>query len=628
MAKGCAAKNYNIEMYEEHITEYFASQRSLRRQMKEKATSSLGRTIGSVAKRIEPFDPYAKDGDSDNKLQDGSIHERPVSKVKLATPSGSYSRISDSLIDQSMSGDEIEPEQAEYAELIDSAILEQIEVALGYRNPKDVEATKTITESFETPFGAKTPSSTFIIKKAIEKYNIDYGTDFSLENLIADLIEEVPEYSEFDVKIKGHFLLLDKSKRKISLIQHRSRNYKYGDKSVMGGEIRANRSDWLDNLTPEQIASLVVPDNEDDAFEIYLDMTYGNSADLIRGDDQVLEKAKLIFGLYTKNISFSTVIDEDGNEKLLSTKPASSGRTDDVRASLERMLMDRPEFLEAVRKLGMPPVLVFDIDDEGDQKIKNNLSTIGAWYNYNSSFIAFPTNSLDSLNKNSITYESIQGKIGRGEPISVLDELRAVATVTLEKGIAHEWGHYLHHMIRRSYKRENGVTNQSLIGINKSGYEKYNKVIEKLKEIGLNLTSESRINPKNGIGLRIDDDQLISEIEKNRNAIMVSAKEFADQIFDITEKLVSGQISRSEARSLINEVMSSAKRGGIIAAPTMYGASSPHEQFAELISFFFSGPLSRRVMSPESVSFLTNALSTILPIGFSKIDRSIIKAEE
>ncbi len=628
MARGCAAKNYNIEMYEEHITEYFASPRSLRRQMKEKSASRLGRTIGSVAKRIEPFDPNAEDGDNDMKVQDGSIHERPASKAGATLSSGSYSRISDSLMDKSMSGEEIEPDQAEYADLIDSAILEQIEVALGYRNPKDTEATKTIIENFDSPLGAKKPSSTFIIKEAIEKYNIDYGTDFSLENLIADLIEEMPEYSEFDMKIKGHFFLLDKSQRKISLRQHQSRNYKYGDQSVMGGEIRANRSDWLDNLTPEQIASLVVPENRDDAFEIYLDMTYGNSADLIRGNDQVLEKAKSMFDFYTKNTSFSTIVDKDGNQKLLNTKPASSGRTDDVRASIERMLMDRPEFLEAIRKLGMPPVLVFDVDDEGDKDIKKNLDTIGAWYSYNSSFIAFPTNSLDLLNENSITYESIQGKIGRGEPISALDELRAVMTLTLEKGISHEWGHYLHHMIRRSYKRENGVTNKSLIGINKSGYEKYNKAINNLKEIALNLTTESRINPANGIGLRIDDNQLIEKIEKNRNVLMNNARDFADQIFDVAVKLTSREINSSEARSMINEIMSSAKSGGVIAAPTKYGASSSHEQFAELISFFFSGPLSRKVMSPESVSFLTNALSTILPIGFSKIDRSIITAEE
>lgn len=55
------------------------------------------------------------------------------------------------------------------------------------------------------------------------------------------------------------------------LKEHRAKDYKYGDKSVLGGEIRKTTNTWLRGLSSEQMAKVLVPSNRDEHFQMWLD---------------------------------------------------------------------------------------------------------------------------------------------------------------------------------------------------------------------------------------------------------------------------------------------------------------------------------------------------------------------
>jgi len=55
------------------------------------------------------------------------------------------------------------------------------------------------------------------------------------------------------------------------LREHRAKDYKYGDKSVLGGEIRKTTNTWLRGLSSEQMAKVLVPSNREEHFQMWLD---------------------------------------------------------------------------------------------------------------------------------------------------------------------------------------------------------------------------------------------------------------------------------------------------------------------------------------------------------------------
>lgn len=626
MARGCAAKNYNIEMYEEQINEYFESPRSLRRQFKEKAASGLGRTIGSVAratKRVVPFDPNAVNADGDLTVQDGTIWERPATPgLASGSKPNRQPRLADDLFEKDLAGEAPRDGQIEAAELIDAAIFEQMQIAVGEINPKQAEATKELTSSFETKPGTKKPSQIFVIKNALEKYNIEFGTDFDLESIILGLIDENPEYENSDLKIKGHFFASSRTKDKFSLKKHQSNQYKYGDRSALGGEIRATRSDWLDGLTPTQIASIVVPSNAEEAFEIYLDLIYGSDADFIRNSELELELAKSLFDINMNNVALEGVVDDEGNPKPIKTSAAYESEVDGIRASLVSMLENNQEFFAAVQKLGIPPIIPMDMYSDSDPVIADKITKINGWYVGETGFIGIPTENVFRLQFSGEKVQTLVEKLKSGEEIRIAEQLNLVSRSTLEKTITHEWGHYIHHMARRLFRRENGVNNMSIMG-QRMGFKKYNPVFKKLTDISLALTSPRRINNPNGGNLVVADQNILASLEAKRKVIMENAKEFSQMIFNIVSQLNRKEIDEETAKQMFQELMSFAKSGEIISAPTRYGASAPQEQFAELISFFFGGPLFRNLLSPDAAEFMKEAFSEILPKGFDELDANI-----
>lgn len=67
------------------------------------------------------------------------------------------------------------------------------------------------------------------------------------------------------------------------LQRHRARDYSYGEKSELGGEVRRSSGNWLRGMTNSQMAKLLVPESNDQYFEMWLD----DFAPTARGDERI-----------------------------------------------------------------------------------------------------------------------------------------------------------------------------------------------------------------------------------------------------------------------------------------------------------------------------------------------------
>ena len=583
--------------------------------------SALNGEYDIVSKRVRARDIYTS---GDSWLEWG--YEKDVTP-RRGLASGGSPRIAENLFfRKEIENEDIPADQIEIAEVIDSAILEQVQIATGEISPKQAEATNTLMEIYKPDRGQ--PSGLSSLRKAIKKYNYDYGEQESIEEIVADIIEEDPKYEQFDLSIKSHFFVLDDSKQRVSMEQHRSRNYSYGDKSALGGFIRANKSNWLEGLSSDQISKLVVPNSIDDAFEIYLDMTYADFADMVRNNDEKMEAAKEIFKSIILSYNDPLIKREDGSPKEIKLIPPTEKQIEKTRNQLKQFLDQRPEMLEAVRKLGMPPIFPSTFDDGGDEEAAKILAGIGGSYNYNASIISIPTTSFEILDAGTKNVSQIEKRMEEGKPISAALDIVGVISPSFQKSISHEWGHYLQHMIRRAYRQKNNQYNVSELNLSKTGYQKYSKLIDGLTDIALTLTNPELINKNRTGRLVVDDNEMLAKMNENREQIMREATEYSQKVLRVFNELRKKNISGAEARAQINTILNDAKTSNVIAAPSTYGSMSSHEQFAELISFFFSGPSSRRLMSPAAIEMLKSAFSQIIPSDFDKVDKKVIAEDE
>lgn len=65
---------------------------------------------------------------------------------------------------------------------------------------------------------------------------------------------------------------LDTTRQRARLAKHRSRDYSYGDTNELdGGPVRRSNAKWLKGMTAKQMSKLLVPESEDQYFEMWLD---------------------------------------------------------------------------------------------------------------------------------------------------------------------------------------------------------------------------------------------------------------------------------------------------------------------------------------------------------------------
>lgn len=85
--------------------------------------------------------------------------------------------------------------------------------------------------------------------------------------------------------------------RKPDIKKHQAREYKYGDSSELGGEIRRTRADWMRGMTPKQMSTLLVPKSMDE----YLDMLIDDFAPGGRDVPEYVRKFKGMYTAYMEN---------------------------------------------------------------------------------------------------------------------------------------------------------------------------------------------------------------------------------------------------------------------------------------------------------------------------------------
>lgn len=634
MARDYAAKNYNIDMYEEHITENFESPRAFRHAMRTKAAPKLGRTIGAAAKagkRVVPYDPNARNADKDKTVQDGTIWERPAvpdlpnamgkltessaakrrEKKASGLSSGSKSSLFDRLVDREIDGGEEIPEKwFEAAETIDAAVVEQIEIAIGVKNPNDAVFSKELSDEYKVPAGKKKPSLQYILKNALDNFNNDTGSDVGLPEIIARIMEETPQYTLFDSKIKGYFFASDATREAHAIQLHKRKKYKYGDRSALdGSEIRPTSTDWLKGLSPKQIAEIIVPESLDEAFEIHLDLSIGKSeADRLRNNT-----GQYLIARASYKQTVTTIY--ESNKKTINFTEASPDEMKKVRDFVEKTLAENPMYLSAVHKFGTPPILAVKPVNE-DEVTPEKL--IG-WYSPSGYSIMFPTTSFEHLETSDEILNDARN-IGNAEN-SIESQYGIFKSSTSARAVTHEWAHYLQDLaLGRIGQKNNGTRFQSGI--------KYDSGLDDVGNLAKLLTDQvSRDSVK--VTLSQDEAEMTAKIMQQAKDYNSDLREVMSEVEELVLKLTFGigEIDKdidpvSEMNDLekeISEIIDTYDSLGIISAPSFYSTKSESEQFAEMIAFFMSGPEHRSLLTPTTIKELEAIFSSV--IAKSKIQK-------
>lgn len=624
-------------MYEEHISENFASPRAFRHAMRSKAAPKLGRTIGAAAragKRVVPFDPNARNADGDLTVQDGTIWERPatpnvqipnVGTEKLSNnettkgendvpdglSSGKSVTLSDRLIDREIDDEEdIPAEWYELAGLIDDAIMEQIKLTTGEITPDLATATLQLVNNYEAPPGKRKPSALHIIKNALDRFNEDTGENKKLEELVSDAIDSSPTFVEHDAKIRNHFFSSDRSRLEFNTRAHKQKDYKYGERSVITGrEIRSDSTDWLSGLTPRQIARLVVPESIEDAYDIFLDYKHGRKdAELARAAADYRSQVALF-----RRDALTTFV---GKSKI---KMVESGdeEKEKLRNLIEKILTDNPEFLAAVHKFGMPPIL--PVTPEYGMV---GLQDLVGWYTPAHRMIFFQADGIDEALGND---EFLDGLIASGvDPNSVEAQLTRMTHIGSTRMISHEWAHYLQDTIQDKSRQQNGLK--------KSGSVKYDVDLDDIAKLGHALASQIW---RDGAKIQIAPEQLSISPRIMQEARSYSG-DFAAIIADFhalwAKNIISALKSDAEPvdpvenankiKDLENRLaraIRDSEARGVIAAPTRYGTINESEQFAELVSFFISGPETRALLTPTARKEMEELFKSVLSKDYKSV---------
>jgi DNA polymerase III epsilon subunit-like protein len=321
--------------------------------------------------------------------------------------------------------DDADDERLQLAEAIDNALEQQ--VGLFMPGLLLFEPDSDSFQSLREIISVKAPTSTGALSEAVKKYNEKYGTNHDLASMLSELIDNPSVMNATEGQKEAlikKFFPSRKTREDLSLKEHQSTDYRYGDKNKLGGEVRATSPDWLRGMTPEQIANVVIPEDEEALHQMLAD-----------------EAGYLVDG---------EIIDSDGkemtgrefaNQQVVNSIPLdeSSKNREILREGIKNALIKSPAFLQAVQKFGFPPIYV---SDSGKINIpgRNTDRWIGA-FNPSVPHIAITTFGIDEV----ITRggKSISGPV---EELGIGDFFNNSYDLTqlhLESQIMHEWGHYL-----------------------------------------------------------------------------------------------------------------------------------------------------------------------------------------
>lgn len=282
---------------------------------------------------------------------------------------------------------------------------------------------------------------------------------------------------------------------------HRNRKYKYGDKSVFGNgkEMRRDTNNWLEGLTPEQMAELLIPSSEDEHFSMWLDDFAPNARNI--------PEIKEAFAKYWKEHMENNPWD----------KPDYSPEAiQSMRNSLIASLESNPYMRWAFETHGAPmfslwspegidswesrPTITELLDKITKSRgYKERAYTKGRLSPFVDMVLFHPRAVVDMVDARG---EKIPMSLGENHVVTPGDQH---IDGSLSATFLHEWGHWLHFRAIRDYENQTRAANRSYYGSgnkNDPGYslgleiaQQYNssstnKQLIKLHEDGIDIESD------------------------------------------------------------------------------------------------------------------------------------------
>jgi len=241
---------------------------------------------------------------------------------------------------------------------------------------------------------------------------------------------------------------------------HRQRKYKYGDQSLLheGKEIRRNRNNWLEGMTPEQMANLLVPSSPEQQFEMWMD-------DFAPGARKI-EQLKNAFKKYW----------DEFNEQNPWDRPDTSPESVlAMKNTLREALESNPNMRWAFEAHGAPMFGVWDAEAAikweerpGKQEFMDMISKSRGYKQKlyirgkTSPFIDLVLfNSKAVIDRKTSEGENIPLSKGQLHSVRMGD---AHIDDSIAGDIMHEWGHWLHFRAIRDYEGRTKPTQRAYYG--------------------------------------------------------------------------------------------------------------------------------------------------------------------
>jgi len=284
---------------------------------------------------------------------------------------------------------------------------------------------------------------------------------------------------------------------------HRQRKYKYGDQSLLheGKEIRRNRNNWLEGMTPEQMANLLVPSSPEQQFEMWMD-------DFAPGARKI-EQLKNAFKKYW----------DEFNEQNPWDRPDTSPESVlAMKNTLREALESNPNMRWAFEAHGAPMFGVWDAEAAikweerpGKQEFMDMISKSRGYKQKlyirgkTSPFIDLVLfNSKAVIDRKTSEGENIPLSKGQLHSVRMGD---AHIDDSIAGDIMHEWGHWLHFRAIRDYEGRtkptqrayygSGIKNDSLYIAGLDVAQEYNSIqpnlqLIKLHEDGVSIDTDDK----------------------------------------------------------------------------------------------------------------------------------------
>lgn len=258
--------------------------------------------------------------------------------------------------------------------------------------------------------------------------------------------------------------------------KHQAQNYKYGDKSALGGEVRRTSSNWLRDMTNKQVATLLVPTSRDEFFQMWMD----DYAPTARKYPDAIKRFRKAFDDYMKNNPWD---EHDYSPETIAT----------VREKVEKILDSNPKLKWAFSRLGAP-IIVAQTEDaskayEAIPSIKEKLDLVAATRANLSSKKPYVRARVvpfaDSILFSRRLIIGNESHIDDKKPVSLLTELSKPVTArdahinsSISGVLAHEYGHWLHFRAVREGELAGKSKNRTYYGSGNPLDKRYQKALQ------------------------------------------------------------------------------------------------------------------------------------------------------